>query len=182
MIAIRTVLLILLILWIASLFIAPLSLPPGTVLLGESGKANLIDFTDVWIKLPPCQRIVYVIGDAICHQKTSRSLIVNGNQMPVCARDTGLYLGIAFSLMPLYFLELFRPEKYSLLIKKIFRPWWKFLLIYIPLVLPLIIDFSTQLLGLRTSNNALRLVTGIPFGLGNGILFYHLLLEDPGRT
>lgn len=182
MFIVRTVLLVLLILWIASLLIVPLSLPSGTVLLGESGRANIIDFINVWMKLPLYQKIVYIIGDAICHQKTSRSFIINGNQMPVCSRDVGLYLGIAFSITPLYFLELFRPEKYSILVKKIFRPWQKFLLIYIPLVFPLIIDFSTQLLGLRKSTNALRLFTGILFGLGNGILFYHLLLEDPGRT
>ncbi len=181
MLIVRTVLLILLILWIISLFIAPLSLPPGTVLLGESGRANMIDFVDVWSKLPLLQRIVYMIGDAICHQKTSRSFIINGNQMPVCSRDVGLYLGVAFSITPLYFLELLRPQKYVVFMRKIFRPRWKFLVLYIPLVLPLIIDFTTQLLGLRTSTNTIRLTTGLLFGIGNGILFYHLLLEDPGR-
>lgn len=35
----------------------------------------------------------YAIGSVICHQIPDRSFFLDGRQLPVCARCTGLYLG-----------------------------------------------------------------------------------------
>ena len=37
------------------------------------------------------------VGAAICHRITSRSFVINGRQLPLCARCTGIYLGVALS-------------------------------------------------------------------------------------
>lgn len=38
------------------------------------------------------------VGSAICHQDSTHSFLVNGRQMPLCARCTGMYLGALLSL------------------------------------------------------------------------------------
>ena len=36
--------------------------------------------------------IIFAFGSFICHQRPERSFFVGGQQLPVCARCTGLYL------------------------------------------------------------------------------------------
>ena len=38
---------------------------------------------------------IFAFGSAICHQRPDRSFFVDGAQLPVCARCTGLYLSAA---------------------------------------------------------------------------------------
>ena len=117
---ISLILIIVGVIWIVLIVIAPLTLEPGTVILGEEGKANYVDYPDLWIHLPLFQRIIYGLGDLICHQKTSRSFIINGNQMPVCARDVGLYLGILIALIPLYIFNIYYTIMYKRFVSKLF--------------------------------------------------------------
>lgn len=35
----------------------------------------------------------YMLGDIVCHQEMDRSFILNGSQMPICIRDTGILAG-----------------------------------------------------------------------------------------
>lgn len=39
------------------------------------------------------------IGSAVCHQMAERSFILDGMKFPVCARCTGIYSGIFFSMI-----------------------------------------------------------------------------------
>src|SRR3954465_2024069 len=39
----------------------------------------------------------FPVGHFICHQRPERTFFVHGQQMPVCARCTGLYLGAALA-------------------------------------------------------------------------------------
>lgn len=39
--------------------------------------------------------IIYAIGGVVCHQKPERSFFWAGQQFPVCARCTGLYVSAA---------------------------------------------------------------------------------------
>lgn len=39
------------------------------------------------------------IGYAFCHRITERSFVINGRQLPLCARCTGMYLGVALTLV-----------------------------------------------------------------------------------
>ena len=46
----------------------------------------------VWSDLDPYAAFIYGFGDLNCHTKAERSWEVNGNQMPVCVRDVGIFL------------------------------------------------------------------------------------------
>lgn len=181
MLLLKTVSMILIaagLIWLVSIIVAPLTLGPGTILLGEEGRANYIDYPHIWVRVPLFHKIVYGLGDLICHQKRSRSFIINGNQMPVCSRDTGLYLGVVATLIPLFITNIYYPLLYRKFVSNLFRSRVKFLFIYFIFSGPLIFDFFTQYFGLRNSDNIIRLVTGFLFGIINMILFYHLLLEE----
>lgn len=41
--------------------------------------------------------LLFPIGSFVCHQRPERSFFVDGHQLPVCARCTGLYLGAAIA-------------------------------------------------------------------------------------
>jgi len=41
-------------------------------------------------------------GYAVCHRITERSFTVNGRQLPLCARCTGMYLGAALTILVLW--------------------------------------------------------------------------------
>lgn len=169
----------------ASQFIAPLTIEPGTVEhLGAN--ANMLDYSNKWDELPIFHRIIYYFGDFNCHQLEERSLYVNGNQMPMCARCTGIFVGLALGVG----LALAAPVKGSasetilnLFPRTVSHPIikvdsrlmrrWNVDFIFSPilagisflLALPMAIDGLGQtVLGLWESTNTIRLVTGGLFG------------------
>jgi len=86
-------------------------------------------------------RLVY------CHRIPERSFFFQGKQFPVCARCTGVVAGML--TFPVFHLEIIHPT----------------LLLTLLLAQPLIIDGLTQALSRWESNNTLRFVTGIMFGV-----------------
>lgn len=44
---------------------------------------------------------VYLAGGMLCHQDPARSFVLDGHQLPVCARCTGLHLAVPFGLLGL---------------------------------------------------------------------------------
>jgi len=91
----------------------------------------------------------------ICHGIPSRCIEAFGVPMPICARCTGIYLGLiagllAFALIPFVTEKLMRTISFIA-------------------VTPLAIDGLTQLARLRESTNPLRLATGIAAGLAFGM-------------
>lgn len=86
-----------------------------------------------------------------CHQLPERSFFVKGRQMPLCARCTGILAGLV--VFPVY----------------VAHVGW---IVAAVLVAAFAIDSATQLLGLRSSNNALRFITGMGFPVAVlGLLF-----------
>lgn len=80
-----------------------------------------------------------------CHQLQERSFFIKRRQVPLCARCTGMLIGPA--LFPLCLV----------------RFSWTVLVI---LLAAFFADALTQFLGLRSSNNPLRLASGIGFSVG----------------
>lgn len=76
-----------------------------------------------------------------CHQMPERSFFIGSYQFPLCARCTGILFGEIAGLLLSFFIPFF----------------WPILL----LILPILVDGLTQLWGWRTSNNLLRLITGL---------------------
>ena len=104
-------------------------------------------------------KVIYFFYGFTCHQLPSRSFFIGPVQFPVCARCLSSNLSILAALA--YF---FYKKKYS----KPFRMNW---LLFIILLLPTVIDGGTQALRLRESTNLIRVITGIPFGLGWGYFY-----------
>nr|WP_263324932.1 DUF2085 domain-containing protein [Neobacillus sp. Marseille-Q6967] len=109
---------------------------------------------------------LHFFGRAICHQIEERSLTISGETLSVCARDTGIYVGIFSTLSYL----IMSKRKKSITIPSIRMSF--FLLLFI---LPLIIDGLGSYLHLFESNNLRRLVTGILFGLVLPYFLYPVL-------
>ena len=140
--------------WILLQFLAPLTLPHGSVdnlsgLVGVSDNEKMID------TIPSPWSSIYGCGDKLCHQKAERSFFINGNQMPFCSRCTAIWLGLAIGLgfMVFYKIELNV----------------KFLYLIIIGLVPIGIDGVGQLLKIWESNNLTRLITGLMIGIVCGI-------------
>jgi uncharacterized membrane protein len=169
--------------WVVSLFAAPLTLPPGAFAY-TTGSANIVDHWDLY-EQPSFNwfaKVIYTIGDAQCHQLWYRSLWINGNQLPIDARMTSLYIFGAFGL---FWAMMTAPaSSASQGIANAFptriRRWAekvgveKFaLLVVLAGLLPIGIDGFTQLFQAVThyeSTNAMRILTGVPGGLVAGLL------------
>ena len=183
-----------------SMFIVPLYLEEGTV-PKLSGRANAIDYatedswgniqqgpngdvghnqsaygTFVWSDLDPFAAFMYAFGDLNCHNKEERSWIINGNQMPMCVRDVGIFFGLTlggfvFSRRGLNrwtvrdtFLSMFSDQSMEFVYKNNYRLKAMFVILGI-CAIPMALDGFTQMFTSYESNSFMRLVTGIPFGI-----------------
>lgn len=149
--------------WFLLVLTAPLMVPADT-LQDLSGVVGGHENEDQFSGLSPVPRAVYWLGDAECHQIANRSFFLNGNQMPFCSRDVGLFLGFPIGLAALSFRRL------------IVNP----VLVLIGLV-PIGVDGGLQLVTSYESNNPLRLATGIVAGITFSILiaqFVFAVQED----
>jgi len=86
-----------------------------------------------------------------CHRLPERSFFISGKQLPVCARCTGVIAGML--MLPVFHFEVIRPT----------------ILLALLFTIPLVADGATQALGGRESNNALRFVTGLLFGMAQAV-------------
>lgn len=92
------------------------------------------------------------IKQFICHRIPERTFKIRGHYFPVCARCTGLYIGIFFYF---FYACLFYVE-HSI----------NLTILGILLIIPTFIDGLTQLVMSRESNNIIRLFTGVLGGIG----------------
>ena len=210
--------------FLISFFLVPGYLPADTV-PELSGRANTFDYysddswgnsqTDskngvghnqsehgefAWGELDFYAAFIYGFGDLNCHNKAERSWEVNGNQMPVCVRDLGIFLGLAiggfiFSRKGVNrwtlrdtLLSIF-PDRYTAEIYRNNRRTLATLVIAGVFVLPMAIDGFSQMLLDYESTALLRLLTGTPFGIFIGIFLASsfsarpaLFSKDPSRV
>jgi uncharacterized membrane protein len=189
------------------MFIAPLAMPEGTV-PELSGRANTFDYatasgwgnqdngegatvghdqsahggTFAWTELNPVWGFVYAVGDLNCHQKYERSWKINGNQMPMCTRDVGIFFGFVvgaalFGWRGLNrwtvrdtFLSIFPNERLEPVYLSDRRMTAMLAIIGLGL-LPMAVDGFTQMLTDYESTHLVRLVTGFAAGLVVGWWF-----------
>ena len=98
----------------------------------------------------------HLMGSLTCHQLPSRTLYVGGLPLPVCARDTGIYLGIFVSTAFILLFGRHRSDK---------PPGLPATIVMCMLMLPMIVDGAGSYLGAYETNNTTRLLTGALFGL-----------------
>ena len=143
-----------------------------------------------WSKLDPFSALIYGLGDLNCHQKHYRTWELNGNQMPVCTRDIGILAGVIvggaifrrrgvnrwtfrdtlISLLP--------DEKIESLYYNDRRLYLAFGIIG-ALLLPVALDGGIQAITSYESNNLKRILTGLPMGIGVGLLFCSIFGAHP---
>lgn len=111
--------------------------------------------------------LLHFFGGAICHQLEERSLQASGETLSVCARDTGIYIGIFSTLL---YLHLFK-RKTGITIPRV-----KVSLSLLLLMVPLMADGLGSYAGLFESTNPRRLITGISFGYVLPFFLYPLVL------
>ncbi len=197
--------------------ITPLTLPENSV-PELSGRANRIDYlthNGLWswgnhdhgeratyghdqishgtfsaTDLNPIAAFTYIFGDLNCHQKHERSWTINGNQMPVCVRDVGIFLGAIIGgvvfrqrgenrwLIRDTFLSVL-PQKINNQIYKSNRRTMAFLILLAIAGLPLVFDGTIQMLTSYESTNPMRMITGVPFGLIIAWLFCASMAARP---
>ncbi len=186
--------------FLVSFFLVPFYLPEGTV-PELSGRANAFDYqsdsawgnvqTDstgqvghnqsehgifVWSDLDPYAAFIYAFGDLNCHTKAERSWKINDNQMPVCVRDVGIFLGLAIGgflfsrrgynrwTIKDTFLSMLPDNKLFSVYRNDRRLLAMFAIAAVAAV-PMAIDGFTQMLTSYESNAMMRLLTGTPFGI-----------------
>lgn len=165
--------------WTISIFITPFTIPPDTV-SGLEGSANRVDFQELWDTLPPYAKVIYYLGDAECHQISSRTFYLNGNQMPVCSRDVSIFFFITLGLLGgmlakrRYYISAgllgVFPRRFRDYVNRTIGAMWFAVLFVFLFVLPVGLDGGIQLLTDYESTNLVRFLTGIPAGFIAGFL------------
>ena len=100
--SIRNMILLLFAFIVVALFISPFLEPAGTFRMLD-GSAGIMDHSDLWGSVNLFSGSIYGLGDALCHQMESRSIILNGSQMAFCVRDTCTILGMVAGLVATFF-------------------------------------------------------------------------------
>jgi uncharacterized membrane protein len=109
----------------------------------------------------PISTLFWNIGYAFCHQLPDRSFFFADLQLPLCARDTGTYLG--FLIVFAYWVVLKRYRNGS-------NPDLLVLAFAAVGMLFFVIDGVSSYSGVYSTNNAIRLFTGLLMGVAIGLL------------
>lgn len=138
-------------LWAFMILASPLMLEPNKT--GDlSGSVGIYDNEEVIEEMNPIIKLVYYLGDVNCHQLSHRSYEYNNNQMSFCARDVGIFVGLALGFVG----ALGRKIEMTL-----------------PLVIlslaPIGLDGTMQLVTDYESTNPRRIITGLIAGIATGI-------------
>jgi uncharacterized membrane protein len=175
------VLFVLSIAYTASNFLAPYTIPSGSA-ANLDGKANVVDNGAVYNTMWVYPQVIYYLGDAQCHQMAARTLWLNGNQMPMDARMTSIYLFANFGLLGAILaapstsvaqgMVNALPRRMQDWTRRHLGPTFFAGLLVVLGLLPVAVDGFWQLFsnGGYESTNLKRYLTGIPAGWVAGLL------------
>lgn len=171
MLKVNLVALAILILWAGLMWVVPFMNEPGT-LVGLDGYVGVKDSPVDFSGLDPVSRFMYESGDSQCHQKQNRTIILNDNEMPFCARDVAIYTFMAVGVLLTVFPTMPHYDRVNDL------KWYWLVLALVPIG----IDGTGQLFGLWESTNVMRVLTGGLCGLVVGIALGFMLREMGGMV
>ncbi len=113
------------------------------------------------------------LGFGLCHQLPERSFFGGGVQVPVCARDTGIYVGFVASMMLIGLVHSGeRPRGFPR------WPVWALMGVLLGLMAW---DGLSSYSALRTTTNAIRLFTGLGTGFSAAVLVFPMLQDELWR-
>lgn len=142
------------------LLISPYLVPPGKF-QDLSGKVLSMDNQGQFSGINPVAWLVYSFGDFNCHQLKDRSFFLNDNEMPMCSRDTGVFIGLFFGALVM--------SAFSLTMRK------RYLVIGL---LPMLADGLLQAVTSYQSDNSIRVATGLLAGIAV-VVFISLMVAMP---
>ncbi|MDR1421309.1 MAG: DUF2085 domain-containing protein [Coriobacteriales bacterium] len=116
------------------------------------------------------QDFLTFIGHGFCHQIPARTFESGGLFFAVCARDTGIHLGIALAV--LWAFALYARAR----IKPGDMPPAPILVILVLMVVPMAFDGISSYAGWRPTTNTIRFITGLLCGVAIGSLFAPFLM------
>jgi len=163
-----------------SIFIVPFLVGKGEV-KNLDGSAWKIDYREKWDSMPLFPRLIYYFGDINCHQKYYRSYYLNENQMPVCARDIGMFIGLSFIFLISIFVSAGNTIKSTAInfFRNKIKDARKILILFFLLPIPAFADGIFQMLTSYESINLIRLVTGFFMGMSIAFFVSILFITDP---
>jgi len=115
---------------------------------------------------------IFAIGGLICHQRPERSFFLDGHQLPVCARCTGLYLSAAAGLagwVAFKFARGWRPIA--------FDPRVAVRLIVLAAI-PTALSVAGSALGVWDGSNMTRALLAVPLGASAGAIVAAVAAKD----
>lgn len=115
---------------------------------------------------------MFAIGSRICHQIPERSFFWAGQQFPVCARCTGLYLSGAIGLAAWVGVKIARGWRPAAI-----EPRTALRVVAIAAV-PTALSLATGLTGVWDGSNLTRAMLAIPLGVSAGAIVAAVFTKD----
>ena len=115
---------------------------------------------------------IFAVGSVICHQLPERSFFLDGRQLPVCARCTGLYLSGAAGLAAWWAVKLLRGWR-----PQTVPPRLAMALLVI-VATPTVVSYLTGVLGVWDGSNLTRAVLAVPLGVVAGAVVAAVSTKD----
>lgn len=115
------------------------------------------------LEIQQASGIIYKFFSRICHQEESRSLSVFGYTLGICARCSMIYLGFFIGMIVAGFWSNRGKENFKI--------------VFTVVLLPMLLDVTLDAFGLHRSTMITRVITGLVFGLGCGVLLTPMLID-----
>lgn len=114
--------------------------------------------------------MAYSAGAIVCHQLPERSFALSGRQLPVCARCTGLYLGVIVGVAAWLVVRRWSVARI---------PGARRAVVLLAIVaLPTAVSWTTGALGWWDGTNVLRAALAWPLGLAAGAVVAAVAAKD----
>jgi len=116
--------------------------------------------------------LIFTIGGVICHQRPERSFFLEGQQFPVCARCTGLYVSGVVGLMSWFGWKLARRWRRIEIDPRVA------LRVLILAAVPTVVSVATGTMGWWDGSNVTRALLAIPLGVSAGAIVAAVSTKD----
>ena len=128
---------------------------------------------------------LYATGSVICHQLPERSFFLEGRQLPVCARCTGLYLSGAAGILGWFTWKMARgwrriatPRKVRVVGAPVVMRPRAALAIVITAGVPTALSYATGVIGVWDGSNITRALLAVPLGAAAGAVVAAVATKD----
>ena len=114
----------------------------------------------------------YAVGGVICHQLPDRSFFVDGRQLPVCARCTGLYASGLIGFVGWMAVKSVRRWRRLVVAPRVA------LAIVAAAAIPTALSYVTGITGVWDGSNLTRAALAVPLGVAAGAVVAAVATKD----